>query len=151
MKVFTSVIVDAPIATVWAAVRNFDSVANWNPAVTAARMESGAPTETGHIRYLDIADGTVFRETLLAHSDRDYFYSYDIVEGPLPCVNYFSTHRFIPITDGDQTLGIWEGEFDCAEKDKADLLHIVGTLIYRDGMRGLQTYLKQQQEETGHE
>lgn len=142
MKVFTSVIINAPIAKVWAAVRNFDGVANWNPGVTAARMESGAPTETGHIRHLDIADGTVFRETLLAYSDRDYSYTYDIVEGPLPCTNYISTNRFIPITDGDQTLGIWEGEFDCAAEAEDELRHIVGTLIYRDAMRGLNQYLR---------
>ena len=145
MKVFTSVIIDAPITKVWAAVRNFDSVANWNPGVTAARMESGSPTETGHIRYLDIADGTVFRETLLAHSDLNHFYSYDIVEGPLPCTNYVSTHLFMPITDGDKTLGIWKGEFDCAPENADELQHIVGTLIYRDAMRGLNQYLQEQQ------
>jgi len=141
MRVFTSVIIDAPIDKVWAAVRNFDGVAHWNPGVTVARMESGAPTETGHIRHLDIADGTVFRETLLAHSDRDYSYTYDIVEGPLPCNNYVSTNRFISITDGNKTLGIWEGEFDCTPEDETELNHIVGTLIYRDAMRGLNQYL----------
>ncbi len=141
MKVFRSIVIDAPIADVWAAVRAFDGVVNWNPGVTAARMESGSPTAVGSIRHLDIADGTVFRETLLAHSDLEYFYSYDIVEGPLPCSNYLSTHRFIAITDGDKTLGIWQGEFDCAPEDEAQLEAIVSDQIYRDGMRGLNDYL----------
>ena len=142
MKVFSSVILDAPIAQVWAAVRAFDGVANWNPGVSAARMESGAPTEVGAIRHLDISDGTVFRETLLSHSDLEHFYSYDIIESPLPCKNYVSTHRFIPITDGDRTLGVWEGQFDCAPEDGAGLAVVVGEQIYRDGMRGLNSYLK---------
>ena len=47
------------------------------------------------VRHLDIADGSVFRETLLALSDQDHFYIYDIIEGPLACTNYISTHRFI--------------------------------------------------------
>ena len=145
MKVMTSVIIEAPIANVWAAVRGFDQVVNWNPGVTAAQMETGTPTSVGSIRHLDIVDGTVFRETLLAHSDLDHFYSYDIVEGPLPCWNYISTHRFIPITDGDMTLGIWQGEFDCAPEDETDLLAIVGNDIYRDGMRGLNTWMKENQ------
>jgi len=119
-------------------------VVKWNPGVVAAAMESGSATEVGHIRRLDIQDGTVFRETLVAHSDRDYFYSYDIVEGPLPCTHYFSTHRFIPITDGANTLGIWEGEFSCDEALEDELQHVVGTLIYRDAMRGLNAYLKAQ-------
>lgn len=142
MKVFTSVIIDAPLETVWAAVRAFDGVVNWNPGVTAARMESGAATCVGSVRHLDIVDGSIFRETLLAHSDLEHFYSYDIVEGPLPCSDYRSTHRFIPITDGNQTLGIWEGEFDCRDEDRELLQKIVGEQIYRDGMRGLNAYLK---------
>lgn len=141
MKVFRSAVLDAPIAEVWAAVRAFDGVANWNPGVAAARMESGTATGVGSVRHLDIVDGSIFRETLLAHSDLEHSYSYDIVEGPLPCSNYLSTHRFIPITDGDKTLGIWEGEFDCAPEDEADLESVVGDQIYRDGMRGLNTYL----------
>lgn len=142
MKVYRSMVIDAPIAEVWAAVRCFDGVVNWNPGVSGARMESGTPTGVGSVRHLDIVDGTVFRETLLAHSDLEHFYSYDIVDGPLPCRNYRSTHRFIPITEGNRTLGIWEGAFDCAPEDEAGLEVIVGDRIYLSGMRGLNDYLK---------
>ena len=141
MKVFRSMVLDAPVAEVWAAVRAFDGVVDWNPGVIAARMESGSPTAVGSVRHLDIADGTVFRETLLAHSDLKHFYAYDIVEGPLPCGNYISIHRFIPITEGDRTLGIWQGTFDCDPDDEAKLDEIVGDRIYVAGMKGLNEYL----------
>ena len=101
MKVMRSVVIDAPIGRVWAVVRNFDGVAAWNPGVTAARLVSGAPTAVGSVRSLDIVDGSVFRETLLAHSDLECFYTYDIIESPLPCRNYVACHRFIEITQGD--------------------------------------------------
>ena len=143
MKVMRSVVIDAPIAKVWAAVRNFDDVVNWNPGVTAATMESGLPTEVGSIRKLDIADGSVFRETLLAHSDLEHFYTYDIIESPLPCTNYVATHRFIEITEGNQTLGIWQGEFDCNSADAEELESTVGDLIYRDAQLALNDYLKE--------
>ena len=146
MKVMRSVIIEAPVDRVWAAVRAFDGVVRWNPGVTAARMESGTSTSVGAIRHLDIVDGTVFRETLLAHSDLEHFYTYDIVEGPLPCRNYVSTHRFLPVTDGNLTLGIWSGEFDCDPADEASLEAIVGDAIYRDGMLGLNSYLANIQE-----
>ena len=146
MKVMRSVIIKAPVDRVWAAVRAFDGVVRWNPGVTAARMESGTSTSVGAIRHLDIVDGTVFRETLLAHSDLEHFYTYDIVEGPLPCRNYVSTHRFLPVTDGNLTLGIWSGEFDCDPADEASLEAIVGDAIYRDGVRGLNSYLANIQE-----
>ena len=141
MKVFRSMVLDAPVTRVWTAVRAFDAVADWNPGVVAARMESGSPTAVGSVRRLDIADGTVFRETLLAHSDLEHFYAYDIVEGPLPCRNYISTHRFIPITEGDRTLGIWQAEFECNRDEEAKLDEIVGDRIYVAGMEGLSEYL----------
>ena len=143
MKVMRSVVIDAPINEVWAAVRRFDGVVNWNPGVTTATMESGLPTEVGAVRKLDIADGSVFRETLLAHSDLEHFYTYDIIESPLPCSNYVSCHRFIEITDGERTLGIWRGQFDCAEADAAQLEAIVGDMIYLSAQQALNQYLQE--------
>lgn len=142
MKVFRSVVLDAPVEEVWAAVRAFDGVVVWNPGVATARMETGSPTAVGSVRHLDIVDGTVFRETLLAHSDIEHFYTYDILESPLPCWNYVSTHRFVPITDDDKTLGIWEAEFACVPENEAELAEIVGDRIYVNGMRGLNDHLK---------
>ncbi len=141
MKVMRSVIIDAPIDRVWQAVRHFDGVVEWNPGVTAAEMESGSPTAIGSIRKLDIVDGSVFRETLLAHSDLEHFYTYDILASPLNCTNYISCHRFIEITEGNKTLGIWQGEFDCDPADAAELETIVGDTIYRDAQLALNQYL----------
>ena len=144
MKVMRSVVIDAPIDRVWQVVRRFDGVANWNPGVVAARMETGEPTEIGSIRSLEIVDGSVFRETLLEHSDSEHFYTYDIIVSPLPCSNYVATHRFIEITEGNKTLGIWQGEFDCDPADAGELDNIVGDMIYRDAQLALNEYLKEQ-------
>ena len=142
MKIMRSVIIDAPIASVWAEVRAFDGVVNWNPGVSAALIENGSSTQVGSVRRLEIVDGSVFRETLLAHSDFEHFYSYDIIDSPLPCSNYLSTHRFVEITEGDRTLGIWQGEFDCEAQDAAQLESIVGDSIYRDAQHGLNQYMQ---------
>ncbi|MEM7318978.1 MAG: SRPBCC family protein [Pseudomonadota bacterium] len=143
MHVFRSMIIDADITRVWKAVRAFDGVANWNPGVTQASLETGSTTATGTIRKLDIQDGTVFRETLLAHSDTEHFYTYDILECPLPVINYVSTHRFLAITHTKQTLGIWESRFDCAPELATEMDKIVGDAIYIGGMIGLNDYLKE--------
>ncbi|WP_299849438.1 SRPBCC family protein [uncultured Roseovarius sp.] len=143
MHVFRSMIIDAKIDRVWAAVRAFDGVVNWNPGVVRATLEDGAPTATGTVRALHIADGTVFRETLLAHSDLDCFYTYDIIDSPLPVTGYISTHRFIPITCTQQTLGIWESRFACAPEDEAEMEKVVGDAIYIGGMTGLELFLKE--------
>ena len=143
MHVYRSMIIDADITKVWAAVRAFDGVVNWNPGVVKATLENGAATATGTIRKLDIADGTVFRETLLAHSDTEHFYTYDILESGLPVTEYVSTHRFIPITHTDQTLGIWESRFECAADLADEMEKIVGDAIYIGGMTGLNEFLKE--------
>ncbi|MEO3415088.1 SRPBCC family protein [Roseovarius sp. CAU 1744] len=142
MHVFRSMILDAPIGTVWDAVRRFDGVARWNPGVSAARMETGDAATPGSIRRLDIVDGTVFRETLLELSDLRHFYTYDILESPLPVRNYISTHRFLPVTATNQTLGIWESRFECEAEVADEMGRIVGDDIYVGGMTGLNTYLK---------
>jgi len=143
MKVMRSVVIDAPIATVWAAVRDFDGVVNWNPGVTAATLESGTSTEVGAIRRLDIVDGSVFRETLLAHSDLEHFYTYDILESPLACRNYVACHRFVEITDGNKTLGIWQGEFDCADTLTDELDAVVGDGIYLAAQQALNSWIQE--------
>ncbi len=143
MRVMRSVVIHAPIDRVWSTVRRFDRVADWNPGVTDARMETGSPTEVGSIRVLGIADGTQFRETLLAHSDLEHFYVYDIIESPLRCRNYVSCHRFIEITEGAGTLGIWQGEFDCDPADADELESIIGDRIYRDAQLALDQYLRE--------
>lgn len=143
MHVYRSMTLDHDIDRVWQAVRAFDGVVYWNPGVAKATLESGAPTATGTIRKLNVADGSVFRETLLEHSDIQHFYTYDIVESALPVTNYVSTHRFIPITHTGQTLGIWESRFDCAEADADGMEKIVGDAIYISGMNGLNAYLKE--------
>ena len=86
----------------------------------------------------------MFRETLLEHSDTEYRYTYNIIESPLPCTNYVATHSFIEITEGDKTLGIWQGEFDCEPADADTLDSIVGDMIYRDAQLALDVYLKEQ-------
>jgi len=143
MKVMRSVVIEAPIDKVWAAVRDFDGVVHWNPGVAAATLEQGTSTQVGAVRKLEIVDGSVFRETLLAHSDLERSYTYDILESPLPCTNYIACHRFVEITDGDKTLGIWSGEFDCAEADVESLTEIVGDGIYRNAQRALNQWLQE--------
>ena len=135
-------IINAAVDRVWAAVRDFGGVTAWNPGVNAAVLENGASTQVGTVRSLDVGGDVPFRETLLAHSDLEHFYTYDILESPLPVTSYVSTHRFIPITHTSQTLGIWESTFDCAPDVADETAKTVGDAIYIGGMAGLNAYLK---------
>ncbi len=142
MFVFRSMIIDAKIEDVWAAIRAFDGVAAWNPGVQGATLECGSPTAVGTIRSLAIPDGSIFRETLLEHSDLAHFYTYDILDSPLPVTDYVSTHKLLPITHSGQTLSIWESRFECAANVADEMDKVVGDQIYINGMKGLRAFLK---------
>ena len=83
-----------------------------------------------------------FRETLLAHSDTEHFYTYDILDSPLPVTDYVSTHRFLPVTHTNQTLGIWESRFECDQVVAEEMDSVVGDAIYIGGMTGLNDFLR---------
>ena len=140
MHVFRSRIIDAPVDRVWASIRAFDGVAEWNPGVEAAVMTSGDATSVGGVRHLTIPGGD-FVETLLAHSDLETFYTYRIDESPLPVTGYVATHRLRPVTGGEATYSSWEAWFDCAAEVADEMATLVGDAIFVNGMAGLAAHV----------
>ena len=133
-----------PIDRVWSTVRRFDRVVDWNPGVTDARMETGSPTEVGSIRVLGIADGTQYSgKPCWRIRISNTFTSTTSSNLLCDCRNYVSCHRFIEITEGAGTLGIWQGEFDCDPADADELESIIGDRIYRDAQLALDQYLRE--------
>jgi len=141
IRVHRSLVIDAPIDIVWAAIRRFDGVVDWNPGVAAAHMLSGGSTEVGGVRHLDLPDGGVIVETLLHHSDLEHAYGYRIDEAPLPVTHYTAVHRLRTVTEGDSTLSEWTAEFDCDPALATELDQVVGDGIFVAGMRGLAHHL----------
>lgn len=142
MHVYRSRIIDAPIDAVWQVVRAFDAVADWNPGVESARMISGAPTEVGGVRHLDIPGGGVFVETLLGHSDVERSYTYRIDESALPVTDYVATHRLQEVTGEAQTFSTWEADFQCDPARAEKLESLVGDAIFMAAMDGLASCLR---------
>ena len=131
-----------PSREAWAAVRVFDGGGQLEPR--CHRREDGIGKPDGRrlgspSRHRRTARFSARRFSPTPISNTSI--AYDIVEGPLPCRNYISTHRFIPITEGDRTLGIWQAEFECNRDDEAKLDEIVGDGIYVAGMKGLNEHL----------
>ena len=143
MKVFESTVIQAPAAEVWSVLRNFVGLTAWSHAVTAASITNGkAADQVGAVRHLDIVDGTVFVETLLALSDHEMFLRYDIVEGPIPVSNYVATMRLYPVTAGDLTFATWSAEFDCDPDQREAMADVVGGMICAGGLQALKDYFE---------
>ena len=137
---FASSVVAAPAAEVWAVIRDFGALNDWHPLVEDCRIEAGRPADqVGCVRAFRLTDGATLRERLVALSDFDFSYSYEILDGPMPLENYVATLKIAPITDGDQTFIEWTAQFDCAEEDEEQLTTKIANDVFQGGFGALKT------------
>ncbi len=137
-QVYRSSVIGAPAERVWAAVRDFNGLPDWHPAIAESRIEGGAPADqVGCVRAFRLKDGSFIRERLLALSDYDYSCSYSILESPMGVENYIATLKLTPITDGARSFAEWSAEFDCAPEREAELVATIGTEVFQGGFDSL--------------
>jgi len=75
----SDVAADADI--IWAAIRDFSSVAQWNPLVRNLAMHGSG---VGSVRTVDLEGAGEFVERLEEVDDHERVYSYSVVDSPLP-------------------------------------------------------------------
>ena len=137
-RVYTSSVINASAARVWARVRDFNGLSNWHPAIAESRIENGEPADkVGCIRNFSLRNGDRLREQLLGLSDYDMFCTYSILDSPMPLTNYVATLRLTPITDQDRTFIEWSADFDCAPDREGELVSNVGGNVFQTGFDAL--------------
>lgn len=110
LSVSKSVSIDAPLADVWAKVKDFGALNAWHPAVAKDEIVEGKNNETGAVRLLTLGDGGTVKEKLLAIDEAAHSMQYAIVEGVLPVSDYTST--LAVQSDGDTKSTVtWSGSF----------------------------------------
>ena len=139
-QVYTSSVIGAPADRVWAAVRDFNGLPDWHPAIAESRIEGGAPADqVGCVRAFRLKDGGFIRERLLALSDYDYSVTYSILESPRGVENYVATLKLRPSTDGARTFAEWSADFDCAPEREAELVAMIGGDVFQGGFESLKS------------
>ena len=137
-RVYTSSVINASAARVWARVRDFNGLSNWHPAIAESRIENGDPADkVGCIRNFSLRNGDRLREQLLGLSDFDMFCTYSILDSPMPLTNYVATLRLTPITDHDRTFIEWSADFDCAPDKETELVSNIGGGVFQGGFDAL--------------
>ena len=137
-RVYTSSVINASAARVWARVRDFNGLSHWHPAIAESRIENGEPADkVGCIRNFSLRNGDRLREQLLGLSDFDMFCTYSILDSPMPLTNYVATLRLTPITDQDRTFIEWSADFDCAPDREGELLSNIGGGVFQGGFDAL--------------
>lgn len=139
VRVRRSAVIDAPVATVWALLRDFNAHDRWHPAVATSRMEGSRPVDqVGGVRAFRLKDGAFLRERLIGLDDRARRLTYCILEAPLRLDGYAATLTATPVTDGDRTFVEWESRFDPPAAEAGRLMRLVGEEIYEAGLNALQ-------------
>lgn len=141
-KVVRSTVIDAPIARVWAVLRDFNSHDQWHDVVDASRIENGeASSQVGCVRSFTLKDGNRIREQLLALSDTEYKSTYCILDATVPLKRYVATVTLKPVTDGDRTFWHWESSFETPPGQERELRDMVAQGVYEAGFANLRKYL----------
>ena len=148
LKVTETIEINAPIAKVWAAIKDYDGLNNWHPGFAKDEIVKGSNNTPGAVRALTIKDGPTFTEELVAFSEKDHTYQYRIIESPLPLQDYVSTVSVKKGNDG-MTVVTWVGHFKRknpadnppeAESDAGAVNLIEG--VYQSGLANLKKQLE---------
>ncbi len=141
-RAYASTILDAPIETVWATIRDFNGLPSWHPAIARSEIEDGLdPDVVGCVRRFWLQDGTMVRERLLSLSDRDCRFTYNFETPAFPVANYVARVQLMPVTDSDRTFAEWEAHFDEAPEDAGKYVDIVSNAVFQGGWDALKRAL----------
>lgn len=114
-------------ARVWELVAPFCSIGSWHPAAAGC---TDSVVDGKERRLIALKGGGEILEELVARDDAQRFYTYRIVESPLPVENYLST---LTIGDGLMT---WSGNFTAKGATDEEAQGIIGG-IYVAGFEGI--------------
>jgi hypothetical protein len=101
----------------------------------------GSGTSVGDVRAMTFSgSAVVFREQLVAFSDKDHTLTYKVLGDTLPVKNAVTTIALRRITDTNQTYGEWSSEFDCRQgKEEEDMKFL--PKVFAGGWKSLKRHL----------
>ena len=142
-KVYRSAVIRAPVEAVWAVVRDFNALPKWHPAIATSEIEAGSAADrVGCVRrFTRKSDGGLLREQLLALSDSERAFTYNILVSPMSVANYVAGMRLTPITNGNLTFAEWWAEFDVTQGPEADTVGDIGDNVFVAGFAALNKLL----------
>ncbi|SRR6267154_2165714 len=110
LTVSKTITIDAPAAKVWRAVKDFNGLNTWHPAVATDEIVEGKNNTVGAVRLLTLKGGGTIKEKLLAFDAAGRSFKYAILEGVLPVSDYTSTIA-VKSAGKNQSSVTWTGHF----------------------------------------
>jgi hypothetical protein len=122
---YQSIVIDAPIETVWERVKDFHDL-SWASSVITKCVDSGDKkgTEVGAKRILN----GVFYETLIEHDGSTHTVRYTIDDGPAPVSkgevnNYVGCLHLLPVTKNNTTFVEWSSSWEADTNEAVYFCH----------------------------
>lgn len=130
-RAYASIVLNAPVETVWSVLRDFNGLPRWAPAVAASLIEEGrAADAVGCVRSFHLQDGTHVRERLLMLDDSHHCLSYNFETPAFPIANYVATLRLYRVTLSNQSFAEWEATFDEGPGDTGKYERIISDDVF---------------------
>lgn len=126
--------VQASPEEVWGVVGDFCAIADWHPVIQTCVIEQEGETI---YRILETGDGGLLREQLIERDDQRLFYTYSILESPLPVHGYRSTISVVQGPDEDSATVVWRADFTPQGMGESEAAGIMAG-IYDAGLQSLQ-------------
>lgn len=123
--------VSSPPDVVWRVIGGFNSLPDWIPAIRHSELSDG-----GRVRHFTLPDGQSCAERLVSFDDAARTYTYAIVQGPFPIVDYISTLRVYDVNGGKASRVEWRGSFTPNGVSEQEAARIVQG-IYDGGLKSL--------------
>jgi len=138
IEVYRTSVIPAPAKRVWALVRDFNAMPQWNATIRTSTIEDGPADRVGCRRRLVFDDGSTWIHALTGLSDTQMTLSYSIVGAPevtrVPIRNYHATIHLEPVIDGDQCFIAWRATLDT---DNESAVRERAGAVFQAGFDGL--------------
>ena len=138
IKVSRSAVIPAPAKQVWALVRDFNAMPEWNPTIRSSTIEDGPAHRIGCRRVLTFDDGSVWTHALTGLSDAEMTIAYAIVGVPaatrIPMHDYRAMIRLRRVDDGDLCFIVWRAVL---ETDQEAAVRERAQAVFQAGFDGL--------------
>lgn len=141
-KVFCSSVLRAPVARVWAEMRNFASMDRWHPEITAMRMLDGAAADkVSGVRGFSFG-AAALQEQLTYLSDPEMAFRYKINASSEPWLNYHSGVRLHPLTASNGCFAVWTADWTASASDDLRLIPMVHDDVFQRALDTLDARLR---------
>lgn len=140
IEVSGKIVVPVAPSRAWLAIKDFDGLHTWHPAIASSVVNGAKPNVKGAVRTLMTKDGVKVTEELFDYSDKRMAYSYGMKETPMPVTDFASSIQVSKAAKG--SVIVWTSHFKAKEGSDAEEAKKMVEGFHKAGLDSLMAKLK---------